>query len=86
MEADISHEHIHEHSAACQELLAELGAYLDGDAAAAACAAIERHLEGCPDCRALVATMRKSVQLAHDLPQPVLTPEAKKRLLAVLHL
>jgi predicted anti-sigma-YlaC factor YlaD len=76
----------HVHGAACRELLAELGAYLDGDAALDACAAIDQHLEGCPDCRALVDTMRKSVQLARDLPQPSLTSAAKERLLAALKL
>jgi anti-sigma factor RsiW len=86
MEGDTSQKPVHEHGAACPELLAELGAYLDGEAAAEACAAIDQHLEHCPDCRALVDTMRKSVQLARDLPEPLLTNEAKERLLAALRL
>jgi anti-sigma factor RsiW len=86
MEGDINHDRAHEHDAVCRELLAELGAYLDGEAAVEACAAIDQHLEICPDCRALVDTMRKSVQLARDLPQPLLTSEAKDRLLAALRL
>ena len=35
----------------CAHLLADLSDYLDGEAAAEVCAAIERHLADCEDCR-----------------------------------
>jgi anti-sigma factor RsiW len=72
--------------AMCRALLADLGAYLDSEATAEACAAIERHLAQCADCRALVDTLRKTVQLAHNLPHPALTAAARQRLLATLRL
>lgn len=75
-----------EHTFICRELLSELSAYIDGEAAADVCAAIEGHLAACADCRALVDTMRKTMQLAHELPPPALTDAAKERLLLVLHL
>lgn len=75
-----------EHSLVCHELLSELSAYIDGEATADICAAIERHLSGCADCRALVDTLRKTVQLAHQLPQPALTSAAQERLLLILQL
>lgn len=70
----------------CLDLLAELDAYLDGEAPDEVCAAVERHLAQCADCRALVDTMRKTVQLAHELPQPALPAAARRRLLHLLEL
>ena len=70
----------------CEHLLDQLSDYLDGDAAAAVCAEIERHLAGCADCRAVVDTLRKTVYLYQALPQPELPVGARERLLAALSL
>ena len=75
-----------EHDPLCDELLSQLSTYIDGEAAMDVCAALEQHLAECPDCRALVVTMRKTVQLAHELPPPALTNAAKGRLLLALRL
>ena len=73
-------------AAQCQHLLESMSAYLDGEASAELCAEIERHLGGCDDCRVVVDTLRKTIALYHELPQPELTPEARLRLYKSLDL
>jgi RNA polymerase sigma-70 factor (ECF subfamily) len=47
----------------CKNLLSQLSGYLDGELEAALCTEIERHMAGCPDCRAVVNTMEKTIEL-----------------------
>lgn len=68
----------------CSHLLADLSDYLDGAASSARCAEIEQHLADCVDCRAVVATLRKTVDLYHALPAPALSDAVRRRLLAAL--
>lgn len=70
----------------CRHMLGDLSAYLDGEASDELCAEIERHMAGCEDCRIVVDTLRKTVLLYRDLPQPQLSDEARKRLYRALDL
>jgi len=70
----------------CRHLLAELSAFLDGEAPAELCDEIERHLSDCGDCRVVVDTLRKTVLLYHDLPRSPLPPAARERLYKKLDL
>ena len=70
----------------CQHLLGNMSVYLDGEASAELCAEIERHLNGCTDCRVVVDTLRKTISLYHELPQPELPPEFRLRLYKSLDL
>jgi anti-sigma factor RsiW len=70
----------------CGDLLAELSDYLDGEASAMVCAEIEGHIAGCEDCRVVVDTLRKTVQLYRRLPQPSLSRGATERLYRSLDL
>ncbi len=70
----------------CHHLLEELGEYLDGEAAAATCAEIERHLAECENCRAVVDTLRKTITLYRELPPPELSEAARARLYKTLDL
>jgi anti-sigma factor RsiW len=70
----------------CRDMLGDLSAYLDGEASDELCAEIERHMAGCEDCRIVVDTLRKTVLLYRDLPQPRLSDEARKRLYRALDL
>ena len=70
----------------CDELLGDFSDYLEGEASAAVCAEIERHLEGCGSCRIVVDTLRKTVYLYHQLPQPELPGEVRERLYKTLNL
>ena len=67
-------DHIH---AQCEELLGSLSAYIDGDLAPALCQELEKHLEGCDDCRVVLNTTKRTIELVHspveksDLPEDV---------------
>jgi anti-sigma factor RsiW len=62
----------------CHELLKSLSEYVDGELPAELCAAIERHMSGCENCRIVVDTLRKTISLYQseqaalpELPAPV---------------
>jgi anti-sigma factor RsiW len=67
-------------NATCRDLLDGLSDYLDGDAPSELCAEIERHLADCDKCRIVVDTLRKTVTLYHQLPQPEMPASARERL------
>jgi len=73
-------------TAQCQHLLENMSVYLNGEASTELCAEIERHLSGCTDCHVVVDTLRKTIALYHELPQPELLPEARLRLYKSLDL
>ncbi|MCB9418653.1 MAG: zf-HC2 domain-containing protein [Ardenticatenaceae bacterium] len=70
----------------CQHLLDDLSDFLDGEASAEVCAEIERHLAGCENCRVMVDTLRKTIVLYHELPQPEVPEDARRRLYQALDL
>jgi anti-sigma factor RsiW len=72
--------------AICRHLLGDLSDYIDGDVSDEMCAEIERHLAECADCRAVVDTLRKTVLLYRELPQPDLPSDARQRLYKSLDL
>jgi anti-sigma factor RsiW len=71
----------------CKQLLGNLSDYVDGDLQQGLCAEIERHLADCENCRVVVNTLRKTVEIVHqtcsddELPQ-----EVHQRLFACLHI
>ena len=50
----------------CRQVLAELGAYLDDEAAAEIRAALEAHLAECRSCHVLVDSTRKTLKLVTE--------------------
>jgi len=50
----------------CQEVLANISGYLDGELDTTACAAIERHCQECGSCAALVSGLRETVGLCRQ--------------------
>ncbi len=79
-------EHEHDHSQ-CRALLGSLSEYIDGTLQAEICAQIEKHMEGCENCRVVVDTMRKTVEIYHETGQEVGLPGAvRQRLFFRLHL
>jgi anti-sigma factor (TIGR02949 family) len=67
-------DHIH---AQCEELLGSLSSYIDGDLAPELCQELEKHLEGCDNCRVVLNTTKRTIELVHspaeksDLPEEV---------------
>ena len=70
----------------CVELLGGISDYVDGTADAALCAEIERHLEGCDNCRVVVDTLAKTVTLYRMLPDVEVPDDVHHQLLSVLDL
>jgi predicted anti-sigma-YlaC factor YlaD len=70
----------------CEHLLNALSDYIEGEAAGDLCIEIERHLEVCADCRALLSTLRKTISLYRELPQPEMPAGTRDRLHATLGL
>jgi predicted anti-sigma-YlaC factor YlaD len=70
----------------CHDLLDALSDYLDGEASAELCRAIQAHLAGCGKCRIVVDTLRMTVKLYRELPQPDLSTGSRERLYKALDL
>ncbi len=51
------------HSPQCDDLIAQLSDYIDGELEDELCAELEAHLADCQDCKALFDTTRKTVIL-----------------------
>jgi predicted anti-sigma-YlaC factor YlaD len=47
----------------CPDLLPELADFIDGSAGEEVCAAIEKHMAECPDCRIIMDTLKKTIYL-----------------------
>jgi len=67
-------EHIHKD---CDALLGSLSSYIDGDLPSDLCEELEKHLAGCNDCRVVLNTTKRTIDLVHvpiekqDLPEDV---------------
>ena len=72
----------------CRDLLESLSEYLDGELPAEFCAAIERHMSGCENCRIVVDTLRKTVYLyrSEQASPPQMPAQVRDRLYKRLNL
>jgi anti-sigma factor (TIGR02949 family) len=72
----------------CKSLLGFLSDYVDGELGAELCRQIEKHISECEDCRIVVDTTRKTVDLvrASNHPQAGLPDEVRDRLFKRLNL
>ena len=61
----------------CKDSLAQFSAYIDGELSQELCAQLEEHLSSCENCRVVLNTMQKTIELYHvhsgdeSLPQQV---------------
>ena len=77
-------EHVHKN---CEGLLESLSAYIDGDLPAELCAELEKHLAGCNDCRVVLNTTKRTIDLVHSpLEKPDLPEDVRERLFQRLNL
>ena len=72
----------------CKYLLASLSDYIDGDLETQVCAELERHIAGCENCRVVVDTLRKTVNLYQHSkePAPAMPSAVRERLYQCLEL
>jgi anti-sigma factor (TIGR02949 family) len=72
----------------CEGLLGSLSDYIDGELGAELCRQIEKHIAECDDCRIVVDTTRKTIDLVHasNDPQTDLPDEVRNRLFKRLNL
>ena len=72
----------------CEGLLGSLSDYVDGELGAELCRQIEKHIAECDDCRIVVDTTRKTIDLVHasNDPQTDLPDEVRNRLFKRLNL
>lgn len=77
---------MHDHEN-CRDYLKQISDYVDGELSSGVCASLEAHLQDCENCRIVVNTLRKTIDLYHvtaindELPDRV-----RARLFARLHL
>ena len=58
----------------CREVIRELSGYLDGDLGWEAVTDLERHVSNCEDCRMVVDTVRKTVDI-YCKAEPIALPQ-----------
>lgn len=77
-------EHTHKN---CEELLGSLSSYIDGDLSPELCQEVEKHLAGCSDCRVVLNTTRRTIDLVHSpVEKPDLPEDVRERLFKRLNL
>ncbi len=78
-------DHIHVN---CETLLRSLSDYIDGELSPELCREIERHLAGCDNCRIVLNTTQRTIDLvrAPAGPQAGLPDEVRERLFQRLKL
>ena len=76
----------HVHTPQCKQLLGSLSEYIDGDLQAELCAQLEEHLKDCDNCRVVVNTLRKTIELYEQTPEPDLPQDVRERLFFKLEL
>lgn len=59
----------------CRHLLGSLSGFVDGSLEDELCAEIQRHMEGCENCRIVVDSLRKTIYLYQELKEPAIVPE-----------
>lgn len=77
----------HVHTPQCKQMLGSLSEYIDGELQAALCAQIEEHIKDCENCRIVVDTLKKTVELyEHANPTVELPHGVRERLFLKLEL
>jgi predicted anti-sigma-YlaC factor YlaD len=77
----------HVHTPQCKQLLGSLSEFIDGELQAELCAQIEEHLKSCDNCRIVINTLRKTVELYEQTVEPDGLPDdVRERLFLKLEL
>ncbi len=71
----------------CEELLGSLSAYIDGDLGPEFCQELEKHLAECDNCRVVLNTTKRTIDLVHPtVENPDLPADVRERLFKRLNL
>ena len=70
----------------CKALLGLLSEYIDGELPAELCKEIEKHLEGCDNCRIVLNTTRRTIDLVHVPADENIPTDVRERLFKRLNL
>jgi anti-sigma factor (TIGR02949 family) len=65
-------DHLHNN---CKALLGTLSEYIDGELPSDLCREIEKHLEGCDNCRVVLNTTKRTIDLVHITPEEQTVPD-----------
>ena len=76
-------DHSHEN---CKALLGSLSEYIDGELPTDLCAEIEKHLEGCDNCRIVLNTTRRTIDLVQVSSEENVPDDVRERLFKRLNL
>lgn len=77
----------HHHDSNCQEILANLNDYIDGDLDSELCSLLESHLETCTDCQIVLNTLEKTIELCQQDGESTILPlDVRRRLFTRLGL
>lgn len=68
----------------CEELLAALNEYVDGDIDPGICEAFEEHLKGCNPCQIVIDNIRQTITLVQEGEVVELPLQLKQKLHAAL--
>jgi anti-sigma factor (TIGR02949 family) len=70
----------------CDALLRALSDYIDGSLAPELCREIEKHLAGCDNCRAVLNTTKRSIDLVRESQDAPVPDAVRERLFKRLNL
>ena len=77
-------DHVHKN---CQELLGSLSLYIDGELPPELCRELEQHLAECDNCRVVLNTTKRTIDLVHAPIEKLDVPEdVRERLFKRLNL
>jgi len=76
-------DHLHKN---CQALLGALSEYIDGELPAELCKEIEKHLEGCDNCRVVLNTTKRTIDLVRAPVDEDVPADVRERLFKRLNL
>ena len=71
----------------CKEFVGTISAYVDGDLSEELCNELDKHLKECDNCRIVVNTLKKTIDIVHEQSETDKTPEdVRERLFYRLNL
>jgi mycothiol system anti-sigma-R factor len=71
-------------TAQCKKYFQKISEYLDGELDKEICQKIRQHLQGCPECRRCLDSLRKTIDLCKEAGREKIPSDAQERLRSTL--